>query len=135
MPLTKQEAEKLRRLIRIYIQKEFIALQKYLDQVKTNILEDDASELSSYIFNLTETKRTEEYPNLYNKTGVVKWFNDSKGWGFISQDDNGPDVFVHFSQIIKKESQVFLSLTEGEEVTYDLVDGPKGLTANNVRSE
>ena len=60
--------------------------------------------------------------------GTVKWFNDAKGFGFIEQD-NGPDVFVHFSQI---QGDGFKSLAEGERVTFDVEDGPKGLQASNV---
>jgi len=59
---------------------------------------------------------------------MVKWFNDAKGFGFISQDD-GPDVFVHFSSI---QGDGFKSLAEGERVTFDVEDGPKGLQASNV---
>ncbi len=60
--------------------------------------------------------------------GKVKWFNESKGFGFLEQD-NGPDVFVHFSAI---NGAGFKSLTEGEEVTFEVVNGPKGLQAANV---
>ncbi len=60
--------------------------------------------------------------------GVVKWFNDSKGYGFIEQED-GSDVFVHFSAI---QDEGFKSLAEGQEVSLDVVDGPKGLQAANV---
>lgn len=60
--------------------------------------------------------------------GVVKWFNDSKGFGFIEQE-NGEDVFVHFSSI---QGDGFKSLAEGQAVTFDVVQGAKGLQAANV---
>ena len=63
-------------------------------------------------------------------TGVVKWFNDEKGYGFISGED-GTDVFVHYSAI--KEDGKRKNLNEGEQVKYDVVDGPKGLQASNVQ--
>jgi len=62
-------------------------------------------------------------------TGTVKWFNESKGFGFISQDDGGKDVFVHFSAI---QGSGFKTLAEGQPVTYDVEDGPKGPQATNV---
>ncbi|MEV4443198.1 cold-shock protein [Streptomyces sp. NPDC049577] len=62
-------------------------------------------------------------------TGTVKWFNAEKGFGFITQDEGGPDVFVHFSAI---QSQGFKELTEGQPVSYDVVQGPKGPQAENV---
>ena len=60
--------------------------------------------------------------------GTVKWFNDSKGFGFLEQE-NGDDVFVHFSAI---NGNGFKSLAEGESVSFELVKGPKGLQAANV---
>ncbi|MDX5935616.1 cold-shock protein [Acidithiobacillus thiooxidans] len=64
-------------------------------------------------------------------TGTVKWFNDSKGFGFIVQDDGKEDVFVHHSCIL---GVGFKSLAEGERVTYSVTRGPKGLQAEDVRS-
>ncbi len=64
--------------------------------------------------------------------GIVKWFNDSKGFGFISQDDGGEDVFAHYSAI---QSSGFKSLHENQRVTYDVVTGPKGKQAANIIPE
>jgi CspA family cold shock protein len=61
-------------------------------------------------------------------TGTVKWFNDAKGYGFISRSD-GPDVFVHYSAI---QGDGFKTLSEGQQVEFDVVDGPKGKQAANV---
>jgi len=61
-------------------------------------------------------------------TGKVKWFNDAKGYGFIERPD-GDDVFVHYSAIV---GTGFRSLTEGQEVEFEVVDGPKGKQAANV---
>jgi len=60
--------------------------------------------------------------------GIVKWFNDSKGFGFISQE-NGDDVFVHFSAI---SGDGFKTLEEGQSVSFEITEGPKGLQAANV---
>lgn len=61
--------------------------------------------------------------------GTVKWFNEAKGFGFISQE-NGEDVFVHFSAI---QGEGFKTLAEGDRVEFDVTTGPKGLQAANVR--
>ncbi|MCG8919102.1 MULTISPECIES: cold-shock protein [Actinokineospora] len=62
-------------------------------------------------------------------TGTVKWFNAEKGFGFISQDGGGPDVFVHFSAI---QSSGYRSLEENQQVAFDITQGPKGPQAENV---
>ncbi len=62
-------------------------------------------------------------------TGTVKWFNDAKGFGFISPEEGERDCFVHYSAI---EGDGFRSLAEGEQVEFELVDGPKGPSAENV---
>ena len=61
--------------------------------------------------------------------GIVKWFNDAKGYGFISRQ-NGEDVFVHFSAV---QSSGFRSLSEGQAVEFEVTRGPKGFQAENVR--
>jgi CspA family cold shock protein len=63
-------------------------------------------------------------------TGTVKWFNDSKGFGFVTQEGGGEDVFCHQSAI---QATGFRSLTEGQKVEFDVTKGPKGLQASNVR--
>lgn len=62
-------------------------------------------------------------------SGTVKWFNESKGYGFISPTDGGDDVFVHFSSI---QSDGFRTLAEGQNVSFEVETGPKGLQATQV---
>lgn len=64
-------------------------------------------------------------------TGIVKWFNDSKGFGFITPDGGGKDVFCHQTAI---QTNGFRSLAEGQKVEFDVKQGPKGLQAENVRA-
>ena len=64
-------------------------------------------------------------------TGTVKWFNDSKGFGFITPTDGSADLFAHFSAI---QGSGFKTLAEGQSVTFDVVTGPKGLQAANIRA-
>ena len=63
-------------------------------------------------------------------TGTVKWFNDAKGFGFITPDAGGEDLFAHFSAI---QGNGFKTLKEGQQVTFDVTTGPKGKQASNIR--
>ncbi len=65
-------------------------------------------------------------------TGTVKWFNESKGFGFISPEEGGDDVFVHFRAII---GDGFKTLAEGQTVVYEVENGPKGLQAAQVQPQ
>lgn len=65
-------------------------------------------------------------------TGIVKWFNDAKGFGFITPEGGGDDLFAHFSAIQSKGG--FRTLKEGERVEFDVTTGPKGKQASNIRS-
>ncbi|OFZ69913.1 MAG: cold-shock protein [Betaproteobacteria bacterium RBG_16_58_11] len=63
-------------------------------------------------------------------TGTVKWFNDSKGFGFITPDNGSDDLFAHFSAI---NTSGFKSLKEGQKVSFEVVQGPKGKQASNIQ--
>ena len=63
-------------------------------------------------------------------TGIVKWFNNNKGFGFIVSDDNGEDLFAHYSSI---QSTGYKSLNESDRVEFDVQEGPKGLQAVNIK--
>ena len=64
------------------------------------------------------------------QTGIVKWFNDSKGYGFITPDGGGEDLFAHFSEI---KSNGFKSLKENQRVSFEVTTGPKGKQASNIQ--
>ncbi len=61
--------------------------------------------------------------------GTVKWFNDAKGFGFLTMDGSEEDIFVHYSAV---KAEGYRSLTEGDSVEFELVQGPKGMKAENV---
>ena len=65
------------------------------------------------------------------ETGIVKWFNDAKGFGFITPDNGGDDLFAHFSAI---NAGGFKSLQENQRVSFDVTDGPKGKQASNIQA-
>jgi len=65
-------------------------------------------------------------------TGTVKWFNNAKGYGFISPDEGGSDVFAHFTSI---EMEGYRTLKQGQKVEFDLIDGPRGLQATKILLE
>ena len=64
-------------------------------------------------------------------TGTVKWFNDAKGFGFVTPDDGGVDLFAHFSAI---DMGGFKSLKEGQKVSFEITKGPKGNQASSIRA-
>ena len=64
-------------------------------------------------------------------TGTVKWFNDSKGFGFVTPDDGGDDLFAHFSEI---NMSGFKTLAEGQKVTFNVTQGQKGKQASNIQA-
>jgi cold shock protein len=71
-----------------------------------------------------------KYESIIMATGLVKWFNDSKGFGFITPDAGGDDLFAHFSAIVDSG---YKSLKENDRVSFDVTDGPKGKQASNIQ--
>jgi CspA family cold shock protein len=71
------------------------------------------------------------YLKVFMATGTVKWFNDAKGFGFISPTEGGEDLFAHFSAI---NMNGFKTLAEGQKVTYEETQGPKGKQASNIQA-
>lgn len=65
-------------------------------------------------------------------TGTVKWFNNAKGYGFISPDEGGTDVFAHFTAI---EMEGYKTLKQGQKVMFDLINGPRGLQATKIQAD
>ena len=78
--------------------------------------------------------RVIDNPSLWNiqnmATGTVKWFNDAKGFGFITPDDGGEDLFAHFSEV---QGSGFKSLQEGQKVSFEVKQGPKGKQAASIK--
>ncbi|UJR29452.1 hypothetical protein I4U23_010664 [Adineta vaga] len=92
--------------------------------------QDETKALAKQFYSLLKKRSTFDYKRS-TITGRVKWFNDAKGFGFISQDNGGEDVFVHYTAI---QMNGFRSLQEGQRVQFEIKKGPKGLQATNVRA-
>jgi CspA family cold shock protein len=76
------------------------------------------------------SRQKERTGRIVMSVGTVKWFSNSKGYGFISPEEGGEDVFAHFSAI---EMDGYKTLSEGQKVEFDVTSGPKGLQASNIR--
>ncbi len=74
----------------------------------------------------------ERFFDMTTQTGVVKWFNEGKGFGFIAPDDGGKDLFAHFSEI---KVNGFKTLAENQRVSFEITQGAKGPQASNIRPE
>jgi CspA family cold shock protein len=84
---------------------------------------------SSNAFASGSSFRRKEWRQMSQQQGTVKWFNNAKGYGFIQAETGGEDVFVHHTAIV---SEGFRTLNQGEKVSFEMVEGPKGLQARNV---
>ncbi|SOE48977.1 Cold shock protein CspD [plant metagenome] len=78
---------------------------------------------------MSETTATASQGDTPKSTGIVKWFNDAKGFGFITPDDGSEDLFAHFSSI---QMNGFKTLKEGQKVAFEIIQGPKGKQALNI---
>jgi len=78
---------------------------------------------------MSETPEVSTAASNPKMTGTVKWFNDAKGFGFITPDDGGEDLFAHFSSI---QMNGFKTLKEGQKVAFEIIQGPKGKQALNI---
>ncbi len=83
------------------------------------------------LFALTARVISYYLKDAFMATGTVKWFNDSKGFGFITPDDGGEDLFAHFSAI---QMNGFKTLKEGQKVQFEVTQGPKGKQASNIQA-
>jgi len=78
---------------------------------------------------MSETPAAPDSGTTPKTTGTVKWFNDAKGFGFVTPDDGGEDLFAHFSSI---QMNGFKTLKEGQKVAFEIIQGPKGKQALNI---
>lgn len=107
-------------------------LNKDLNELGTALLNLVAKINTMKVSTITSFPLKKKEENRDRHHGVVKWFNDAKGFGFITDNKTEQDLFVHFTAI---QSDGFRSLTEGDRVSFEVVNGPKCLQAQDVRKE